>query len=323
VPGTAASDQPLAVLAHPAAGSGRVGRELPALLAALRAVDVEPLLLSTETREEAVGACRDAAASGAALLAVGGDGTVHLAVQAVAGTSAPLGIVPLGTGNDFADALGIPGEPLQAILDDLRAGRSTAVDAVRVRAPHMAGHAGAHTAWYAAILSVGFDSAVNARANRMRFPRGPRRYDLAIVLELARLTPYDVTMVLDEGSPQEFRWSGQANLVAIGNTRSYGGGLRMCPAADPFDGVLDLTVVEPVTRWELMRVKPRLYDGTHIQHPKVRTYRARTVTIDLPGSAGGASGRYAYADGEPRAPLPLSLECVPAALRILGVPTLA
>src|SRR6185312_3453760 len=97
--------------------------------------------------------------------------------------------------------------------------------------------------WYAAILSVGFDSAVTARANRMRWPRGPRRYDLAILAELARLRTYQLTLDLDGavvGTP--------ALLAAIGNTRSYGGGMRMCPDADPTDGLLDVTVVEPVSR---------------------------------------------------------------------------
>jgi len=291
------------VLAHPAAGRGQVGRHLTAVLDAL--APAGPLLLPATTKADAMRAVRRAVeADAAGVVAVGGDGTAHLAVQAVAGSGVPLGVVPLGTGNDLADAVGVPPEPraaVQAILADLAAARSTTIDAVRIERPD-----GRAAGWYAAILSVGFDSAVNARANRMRWPRGPRRYDLAILAELARLRTYRLTLDLD-GSEVET----PAVLAAVGNTRSYGGGMRMCPAADPTDGLLDVTVVEPVTRLELIRVKPRLYSGTHVTHPAVRTYRAASVRLNAPGAS-------VFADGEPAAALPLRLTTVPAALRLLG-----
>ncbi|WP_425430911.1 diacylglycerol kinase family protein [Cryptosporangium aurantiacum] len=298
----------------------------------------DPVVLPASSPADAIAAARRAVEAGAAgVVAVGGDGTMHLALQAVAGTKVPLGVVPLGTGNDLADAVGVPADPIdaaRAVLADLRVARTTALDAVRVTtAGHgSAGHGGAghggaghggaghgsagrggepHPSgalpgWYAAILSVGFDSAVNARANRMRWPRGPRRYDLAILVELARLRRYALTLDLD-GTTVET----PALLAAIGNTRSYGGGMRMCPDADPTDGLLDVTVVEPVSRLELIRVKPRLYSGTHVTHPAVRTYRAATIRVDAPGAS-------VYADGEPSTRLPLELRCVPGAVRLIG-----
>lgn len=295
------------VVAHPQAGRGRVGRHLSGVLAALGPAD--PLLLPATTPADAVALIRAAVDAGATgVVAVGGDGTAHLAVQAVAGTRVPLGLVPLGTGNDLADAVGVPADPVaaaRALLADLRHGRTTPIDAVRVAPVDAAGVAPVGS-WFAAILSVGFDSAVNARANGMRWPRGPRRYDLAILAELARLRTYRVTLDLD-GTVVEI----PALLVAVGNTRSYGGGMRMCPAADPTDGLLDVTVVEPVSRWELIRVKPRLYSGTHVDHPAVRTYRAAEIRIDAPGAD-------VFADGEPGAPLPLRLTTVSGALHLIG-----
>ena len=97
--------------------------------------------------------------------------------------------------------------------------------------------------WYGAVLGAGFDAIVNERANRMRFPRGRRRYDVATVAELVRLRPRAYTMRLD-GEVHEF----DAVLVAIGNTASYGGGHRICPAADPTDGLLDVVVAGPMSR---------------------------------------------------------------------------
>jgi diacylglycerol kinase (ATP) len=260
-------------------------------------------MLSTPDAASALSATRWAVASGIdALVAIGGDGTVHLALQAVAGTTTPLGIVPAGTGNDFAAAVGVPLDPLaaaDACAEALLAGASYSVDAVRSSGPRGA------LPWWSTIFCAGFDTAVIERAEKMRWPRGQRRYDLAILVELYRLAAREFTLDLD-GVP----WRGQATLVAIGNTLSYGGGMRMCPSADPTDGMLDVTIVGPLTRTTLMRFKSRLYDGTHVQHPFVSTRRARCITIN-------ATGTTSYADGERLAALPVTMECVPGALRLL------
>jgi diacylglycerol kinase (ATP) len=142
----------------------------------------------------------------------------------------------------------------------------------------------------------------------MRWPRGPRRYDVAILAELFRLARLDFTLELDG-----VLWNGPAVLVAVGNTPSYGGGMRMCPTADHTDGLLDVTIVGPVSRTTLIRTKPRLYDGTHVDHPLVSTARARTVSVNVGGSAPVTS----YADGERLTALPITVSCVPSALRLL------
>ncbi|MGY1633254.1 hypothetical protein ACI784_16255 [Geodermatophilus sp. SYSU D01186] len=160
--------------------------------------------------------------------------------------------------------------------------------------------------WWATVLCCGFDSAVTDRANRLRWPRGPRRYDVAILAELARLRPRPLTLVLD-GEPRTL----QATLVAVGNTAWYGGGLRVCPAADPGDGRFDVTVVGPVTRRELVRTRPRLSAGTHVTHPAVTVHRAARVELRGEGPA-------VYADGEPVSPLPATSVCAPGALAVVG-----
>ncbi|SDN72312.1 diacylglycerol kinase [Geodermatophilus sp. DSM 45219] len=269
------------------------------MLGTLRAGGLRPRVLPAGTRAAAEREATAAVAAGTgAVVAIGGDGAAHAGLQAVAGTGVPLAVVPAGTGNDLALALGVPADPVaaaRAAAEDLRAGQTRAVDAGRTG-----------DRWWATVLCCGFDSAVTDRANRLRWPRGPRRYDVAVLAELARLRPRELTVVLD-GAERTL----PVRLVAVGNTSWYGGGMRVCPAADPADGVFDVTVVGPVSRRELVRTRSRLTAGTHVEHPAVTVHRARRV-----GLAG--QGLTAYADGEPVAPLPATSVCVPGALTVVG-----
>jgi diacylglycerol kinase (ATP) len=293
----------IAVLANPRAGHGRHRGLLPGVLERLGASGRTVRLLSADSADAAEKACQRAVAEGiGALVVVGGDGTVHRAVQAVAGTRVGFGVVPAGTGNDFAAGTGVPTDPLtaaSAIADAVRAGRSTAVDLARVTT------ARGEVRWFGAVLAAGFDAVVNERANRMRWPRGPRRYDVAIVLEMARLRSRRYSLVLD-GVDHGFT----GVLVAVGNCRSYGGGMLICPDADPTDGLLDVVVAAPLGRGALVRLKPRLRRGTHVSDPRVTSYRASEVRI-------GAPEIVAYADGERLAALPLVVSCEPGAVRLL------
>jgi diacylglycerol kinase (ATP) len=289
----------VAVLVSAAAGRGRAQALGGAVLDGLRAAGLSPRVLPAATGAEAERLAVAAVADGVAgVVAVGGDGAAHAALQAVAGTTTPLGVVPTGTGNDLALALGVPGDPLAAVRavgEDLVSGRSRSIDAGRVG-----------ERWWATVLCCGFDSAVTDRANRLRWPRGRRRYDLAVLLELARLRPYEVTLTVD-GATRTL----PATMVAVGNTAWYGGGLRICPDADPADGLLDVTIVGATSRLELIRTKPRLADGSHVLHPSVEVVRAARVELACPGVT-------TYADGEPVAPLPVVIDCVPGAVRVAG-----
>ncbi|MGA8112653.1 MAG: diacylglycerol kinase family protein [Actinocatenispora sp.] len=294
----------VAVLANPLAGRGRRAGVLADVVGRLRAARLTPKLLRAGSRQEALEACREAVADKpAALLAVGGDGTVHLALQAVAGTGVPLGVVPVGTGNDFASALGVPtGEhpAIKAAVSAIAEGRTRVLDLGR------ASHAGEPGMWYGTVLSAGLDSSINERANRMRWPKGPRRYDLSILVEIAKLAPRDYKLVLD-GEPQEL----SAMIIAVGNAASYGGGLRICPHAELSDGMLDLTVIGPIGRGTAMRIKSSVRKGTHLEHPAVSHHHVRTIEIHGPSM-------HTYADGERALPLPVTVECVPGALHALG-----
>ncbi|RBY81381.1 sphingosine kinase [Blastococcus sp. TF02-09] len=289
----------VAVLVSAAAGRGRARALGDAVLREMCAAGLTPTVLPATSGADAEARARAAVAAGTgAVVAVGGDGTAHAALQAVAGTATPLGLVPAGTGNDLATALGVPADPaaaVRALAADLRAGEARRVDAGRVR-----------NRWWATVLCCGFDSAVTDRANRLRWPRGRRRYDLAVLLELARLRPNEITLVLDG----EVR-TVPATMVAVGNTAWYGGGMEICPGADPADGRFDVTVVGPLTRLELIRARPQLTDGSHVDSPAVSVFRATRVELACPGVT-------TWADGEPVAALPVVADCVPGALGIVG-----
>lgn len=289
----------VAVLVSPAAGRGRARAVGLSVIETLQSAGLSPRVLSATTGAEAERQAAKAVAEGTgALVAVGGDGSVHAALQAVAGTSTPLAVVPAGTGNDLALALGIPADPLAAVraaAEDLQAGAVRSIDAGLTDGR-----------WWATVLCCGFDSAVSDRANRLRWPRGRRRYDVAILAELARLRPREVELVLD-GEP----YTVPVTLVAVGNTSWYGGGMKVCPDADPADGRFDVTVVGPMSRLALVRSRPRLTDGSHVEDAVVTVHRAARVELSSPGVT-------TYADGEPVAALPAVAECVPGALRVVG-----
>jgi diacylglycerol kinase (ATP) len=293
----------VAVLVNPTAGRGRHRELITEVLAELRACGRTLRPIEATSADDALAATRRAVADGAsAVVAVGGDGTLHLALQAVADTGLPFGLVPAGTGNDFAEQLGLPAGPTRAaatVAAALREGRTRPVDLAR-----MTGLDG-FDRYYGAVLGAGFDAIVNERANAMRWPRGARRYDLATYLELVRLRPrrYEITI---DGR----RLDVDAVLVAVGNTASYGGGMRICPAADPTDGLLDV-VVANCSRATLVRLKPSVYKGTHVEHRAVSAYRARTVEV-------AAEGIVTYVDGERACPLPVVVTSAPGSLTLLS-----
>ncbi|MGI5424710.1 diacylglycerol kinase [Streptomyces sp. CA-179760] len=291
----------ITLFVNPTAGRGRGARAAQPAASALRAAGFSVRTVLGEDAADALTRARAAVEGGTgALIAVGGDGMANLALRAVAGTRTPLGLVAVGTGNDFARVLGLPvREPAAAgrmIADALKCGRIHDIDLGQVG-----------DRWFGTVLASGFDSRVNDRGNRMRWPAGRFKYDLAMMAELAAFRPVPYRIRLDDGEVREI----EATLVAVGNGSSYGGGMRICPGADLTDGLFDITVVGDCSRTTLLRVFPRVYRGTHAGHPAVTVLRAARVEIAAEGITG-------YADGEPLGPLPLSARCVRGGVRVVG-----
>jgi diacylglycerol kinase (ATP) len=284
----------IALLTNPTAGKGRGARSRDAVLTRLRGAGLTVRDLSGRDADEALDLARQAVSDGAeSLVVLGGDGMVHLAVQAVAGTGIPLGIVPVGTGNDVARYFDLPRKDPLAAADRVTAGRTRVVDLAR-----------SGTKYYATVLAAGFDALVNERANRMTWPRGQMRYNLATLAELRVFRPLHYTLDLD-GEQRTL----DAMLVAVGNGPSFGGGLRITEGALLDDGMLDVVVIKPMSRGSLVRTYPKLFRGTHVTHPQYEHHRVRTVTLASPGIT-------TYADGERFGDLPLTVECAPGALTV-------
>jgi diacylglycerol kinase (ATP) len=291
----------LGVVVNPTSGKGRGARAGDVVAARLRSGGAEVVEIRGSDAADAEARCRAAVAAGLdGLVAVGGDGMVHLAEQAVVETATPLGIIAAGTGNDLAGALGLPTDPWAA-AEVVLAGRTRVIDAVRA-------DVSGEVRWFGCVLGAGFDSAVNERANAMRWPRGQQRYNLAILAELRTFHALPFRLVLDGEA-----WETKAMLVAVANGTSYGGGMKVAPDALLDDGLLDVMVLGPVSKLEFLKTFPKVFKGTHVSHPAVTVRRAREVSLDAPGVT-------AYADGERFAPLPVTLRCVPGALAVF-VPT--
>ncbi|MFG2916154.1 diacylglycerol kinase [Kitasatospora sp. NPDC048298] len=291
----------VAVLTNPAAGIGHAEPAAHRATARLRALGVQVDPHAGRSPEDAVRLAREAAADGVdAVAVVGGDGMINLALQALAGTPVPLGVIPAGTGNDHAREYGLPLDAPEAAADVIAAGRTRGVDLGRVTGPDGA------VRWYGSVLATGFDSLVSDRANRLRWPRGRMRYNLAIAVEFANLRPLPFRITLADGTVVER----DLTLAAVGNTRSYGGGMLICPAALPDDGLLDVTLVDAMPRLRIARFFPTLFKGTHITHPEVTTLRTESLRIESPGIT-------AYADGEFITSLPVDVAVVRDALRVL------
>ncbi|MER7136610.1 diacylglycerol kinase [Streptomyces sp. NPDC006682] len=291
----------ITLFVNPTAGSGRGARAAQPAASALRDAGFSVRTVLGEDADDALRRAREAVAGGTgALITVGGDGMMSLALQAVAGTATPLGAVAVGTGNDFARALGLP------IRDPAAAGRlaAEALKAGMVRSIDL-GRVGER--WFGSVLASGFDSRVNDRGNRMRWIGGRFKYDLAILAELAAFRPVPYRLRLDDGPVTEV----EATLIAVGNGTTYGGGMRICADAVMDDGLLDVTVVGDCSRTTLLKVFPKVYRGTHLGHPAVTVHRVSSISLE-------AAGVTAYADGEPLGPLPLDATCVPGAVRVLA-----
>jgi len=288
-------------LTNPLSGHGAAVSASHHAIARLKHRGVEVVEIVGEDAEDARYLLAAAVEKGTdAVVVTGGDGVISNALQVLAGTDVPLGIVPAGTGNDHAREFGIPTKDPEAAADVIIDGWTETIDLGRIR-----DRTGLEK-WFGTVAATGFDSLVTDRANRMTWPHGRARYYIAMFAELSQLRMLPFRLVLD--GKQEIE--ADLTMTAFGNTRSYGGGMLICPNADRTDGLLDLTMVASGSRTRLVRFFPTAIKGTHVELDEVTTARATTVDVECPGIN-------VYADGDFACPLPAEISAVPAALQIL------
>lgn len=290
----------IAVLANPSAGKGRARAVAAIASARLREAGASVLEYAGGTAQQTYDLVLQAVAAGPdALVVVGGDGTLAGILDVVIEHTVPVTVVPAGTGNDLARSLGVPmNDPAAAALLALH-GRPRTIDVGRVRSA-------AGTRHFLTVAALGFDAKVSDRTDRLRWPRGPLRYYLALVIELLRLRPLPFRISIDRTQLRD----APGVLIAVGNTASYGGGMPMCVGAEPDDGLLDIVHVSPLGRLRLVRVFPRLLRGTHLGLPEVERSRGRSVEVSAPGLI-------VYADGERVATSSCVIEIRDSALTVM------
>jgi YegS/Rv2252/BmrU family lipid kinase len=286
--------QPLVLLVNPTSGGGRALKILPRVEATLDGARVPFRVVRTKSLDHGVDKALTAVEAGELPVVISGDGLVGAVGGAIAGGETPLGIVPVGRGNDLARVLGIPTEPEEAIAVVL-GGHARTIDIGEANGRPFLG-----------IASVGFDSDCNELANRTHWLRGNLVYAYSALRTLVAWKPARFTIAIGE---QRTRVEGYSVVVA--NNSAYGGGMFIAPDAQLDDGLFDVVTLAKLGKLRYLGNLPKVFKGTHVRIPQVTVTRAARLSVS-------ASRPFAlYADGEHLTDLPADLRVIPSALRVL------
>lgn len=292
-------------LVNPAAGRGGGARQVEPLRKLMASVEGD-LVVTSDAADLTGWARRSARAGVERLLVTGGDGTLHHALQGLAGSETALGVLAAGTGNDLAGVLGLPSNVVAAARHCLE-GEIRRIDLGRVSNSVLVGD---DSRWFAGVAGVGFDSEVARFVNRgVRWLPDALVYPYGVVQTL-RAFKAPILTLEHEGRTIERR----IMLVAFANSPRFGGGMHIAPSADLTDGLLDVVVVREVPKRTLLTIFPKVYKGGHVGHPAVESFRAERVAVRLDREIP------LYGDGEPMAPVGdevLTIEVVPRALAVI------
>jgi diacylglycerol kinase (ATP) len=300
------------IIVNPIAGNGRAHGLAPRIQSWLDAHRVEARLLETRERGHAERLASTAGDLGHdRVVVVGGDGTIQevvngllTAARASGNGALALGAVPGGNGNDLVRDLALPLDPISALVVAL--GEETRPIDVAV-----ASGADGRERHFAVAGGVGFDARVAhvMYGHRLPWQRGQAGYFLSTFFELLRFRNHRLRLTLSTHDGERLI-ERTSLLVAFANGPYYGGGMQICPGADPADGYLDVCVAGDLSRWEAIRLLPGIYKGAHVGHPKVEFVRARSIHFD------GDDGTLVHLDGEPFGAIPITVDLLPSALQV-------
>ena len=282
------------VLINQLARRGKGAKAARLIFRCFEELDVDYALVPGETLPEVKHNLQELVDRGAErIIVAGGDGIIHHAIQSIATTETVLGIIPIGTGNDFCRALAIPAVIENAVATSL--GEPSPIDLLKV-----------NDRWVASVMTFGFSSDVNVRAEGMRWPTGPSRYTVSTLVSLRSLSSQFVHFSIDD-----IPFEREISLWNVANTSDFGGGMKIAPAANPFDGIANLTLVSKVGRFELLRFFRRVFSGSHMSHPKVEGLDGKRIVVETAGLG-------LWADGEFIGESPAVIDLVPDAIRLAG-----
>jgi YegS/Rv2252/BmrU family lipid kinase len=288
------------LLVNPSSGGGRARKLLPEAERELNRWQIPFRTVETRSLEHGVEEARSAADAGEVPVVMSGDGLIGQVGGALAGSGAPIGILPGGRGNDLARVLGIPREPAGAVAV-LAAGNEREIDVGEVNGRR-----------FLCIASFGFDSECNRIANETRFIKGNLVYAYSALRAMASWRPATFTVTVDGGEPMTFT----GYSVAAANSRAFGGGMFVAPHAKLDDGLFDIVVIGDIGKLQYVANLPKVFKGTHVEEDGVTELPAAGDEIRVSADRDFA----VYADGEHLADLPATLRVLPRALRVIAPP---
>ncbi len=285
------------LLTNPSAGGGRAlktAQEAASLLKA-KGVDLEEAVSSSA--QDLTDRARRAAESGVdRVVVVGGDGAWNFALNGLAHTGVPAALISCGRGNDFRRNLNLP-RPIAEAVNVAVEGRPRDIDLIWTG-----------VRYYVGVGGVGFDSEVTECANtQIPILAGTLAYSAAVFYKLFAFKPKRLKIVHDQGT-----FDDQVMFAVFGNSKSYGGGMKITPDADMEDGLIDVLIVERIGILNLMITMPKVFSGRHIPHPSIRTLRTTRAELSSPDKLD------LYGDGDYITPVPVTLEIHPKAFRVMA-----
>ncbi len=293
--------KPLGVIINPAANRGRGQLVGDQALAAFREVGIPTINLSSNSATAAHSLSLAKASELSGIVAIGGDGTSQLGVNIAMETSLPIGLVPAGSGNDQVRELGIalndPAGAVYNIAEGMKNPRR--VDVMWVETSY-------RSFWSFGSISAGFDALCAERANGLKWPKGPNSYVAAMLLELPKFKPISYRLIAD-GVEREFK----AMLCGVANVKNFGGGMKISPSSEMNDGEAEVFILHEVSRPQLLRIFPTVYQGEHVKFKEVEIFKAKNIRIENDGFP-------MTCDGEIIGPAPFSVSLRPAALGLLS-----
>ena len=229
-------------------------------------------------------------------ISVGGDGTLHHITNAIAGTEKNLGSIPLGSGNDISRSLGFPVD-IEEACKAIRRCRTKKIDLGMINSKY----------YYLGVSGAGFDSVVTDLANNTKFPvKGPSKYKYAVYRTLITFTSKKFHI---KYNGNERTLNGM--MLAVGNTDMYGGGMKITPAASPFDGVLDACILKRMSKIHFIKTFPLVFEGKHTEDQFIEYFKVNSIEVDSDYNFS------VFADGEYICKLPVRYEVIPQALNII------
>jgi diacylglycerol kinase (ATP) len=277
------------LLINPKSGNGRGDKVGKLVKQELNALGIQYLDVSADSAQESQKNLKSKLKENQrfeGLFLIGGDGTVNLAVQELVGSGLGIALMPAGTGNDFARTLNLKLKNPEQLIKYYISNKPSLIDVGKVGEKY-----------FVDVLSTGFDSMVNERANAMKRIKGRAKYNISILLVLSTFKPKSYRFSIDG-----FSFESKAMLIAVSNGICYGGGMKVTPDAKIDDGLFDILILSPVSKFEFLKVFPKVFSGKHTTHPAVKILRGRSVEID--------SDAVAYADGERVGPLPVKARVI-------------